>query len=163
MPTEQGKPPICKIIDKKQSYEQSKAKAKNSKNSKNPGLTNKAIELSWVIEKGDLSHRLKKMKDFLEKGFKVEISVAQKRRGKVATPEQAREVLQSVLDTIEGTEGARQSKPKTGKIGSEMTIFAEGSAKAAKGNELDKGKQKGKQKGEKAKDIVVDKEALASA
>jgi translation initiation factor IF-3 len=81
VPGEPGVPPICKIMNKQAMREAEKAKAKSAKGV----VTEKTIELNWAIDGNDLSHRLVKMKGFLDKGNRVEIVMGAKKRGRKAT------------------------------------------------------------------------------
>jgi len=126
---EPGKLPICKIIDKKALYAQKKAKAENAKKSKqNAATKSKTIELNWAIEQGDLGHRLKKLQDFLGKGVKVEVMIAPKRRGKIATQEDAAEVVKQLKAAALEVPGAREVKGTSGIIGKEYTVAFEAPA-----------------------------------
>jgi len=128
MPSESGKLPICKIVDKKILYEQRKAKADNAKKAKTVATKSKTIELNWAIEQGDLSHRLKKLQDFLGKGAKVEVLIAPKRRGKIAAQEDAADVVKQVKAAALEVPGAKELKGTNGIIGKEYTISFEGLA-----------------------------------
>lgn len=123
VPGEPGTPPICKILNKKAMRDAEKAKTKGVKN---PASTTKTIELSWGIDGNDLGHRLAKMKEFLGKGNKVEMVLAKKRKGKVATPEQAYALVARIKEAIEEVNGAKESKPMYGKLLETATIYADG-------------------------------------
>lgn len=120
---EPGVPPICKIVSMKDEYRAAKARQKQPKN---PGATTKEIELNWAIDENDLGHRMDRVKEFLGKGYKVEILLAKKRKGKGATLARALEVVQRIRDTIASVEGAKESKPMEGKTLETATLFAEG-------------------------------------
>ncbi|RDW88631.1 hypothetical protein BP6252_00663 [Coleophoma cylindrospora] len=118
-----GVPPICKVVSMKDEYKAAKAKQKQAKN---PGATTKEVELNWAIDENDLGHRMDRVKEFLGKGYKVEVLLAKKRKGKAATLAQALGVVQRIRDTIASVEGAKESKPMEGKVLETATIFAEG-------------------------------------
>lgn len=122
-PSQPGKLPVCKIIDKKKLYEQKKAKSKVVKSA-----PSKTIELNWAIEQGDLAHRLDKIQDFLAKGMKLEVVISPKRRGKLATQDQAEDVLKRVRATASEVPGVREVKGKPGVLGKEYILLFEGTA-----------------------------------
>ena len=125
---EAGNPPVCKIIDKAASYAAEKALKKSKKVGKG-GVTTKALELNWGIDNNDLGHRLTKVKEFLGKGYKVEILCAPKRRAKkTANMEEAEELVRRIKEAIDGVEGAKERKGMEGKLLQRVTIFAEGKA-----------------------------------
>lgn len=119
-PAEPGQPPVCKIMNRRAMREAEKAKIKAARIG---GVTSKTLELNWAIDKGDLGHRLDKMKQFLGKGHKVEIVLAGKRKGKQATPEEAQALIQSILAAVEEVAGAREIKPMEGKLLGTTKIF----------------------------------------
>lgn len=122
-----GDPPICKIIDKKQEWAATKAK-KKQRSSSGAQLSKKTIELNWAIEQGDLGHRLVRIKEFLERGHKVEIVLAAKRKGRIASEEEAQALVRKLKEAVVEV-GARETKETEGKMLGIMTIFAEGKKK----------------------------------
>jgi translation initiation factor IF-3 len=125
VPGEPGVPPICKIMNKQAMREAEKAKTKASKN---PGATIKTIELNWAIDGNDLGHRLNKVKEFLSKGFKVEVALAEKRKGRKATEEEAEGLLRKIREAVKEVDGAKETKPMEGKLLKPATLYAEGKA-----------------------------------
>ncbi len=82
-------PPVCKILDySKYIYRQSKKEQKNKKKSM------KEFKFSPVIEEHDINIRVKRAKEYLEKGHNVRITVFRKGRH---TKEQCREMMNLVL------------------------------------------------------------------
>lgn len=69
-----AKPPVCKIVDwGKYNYRKTKEQQKNRKNQKNSEV--KQIRFGLKIGEHDLDVKLKKVRDFLESGHKVKLSV----------------------------------------------------------------------------------------
>jgi len=126
---EPGVPPICKIMDLGQMYQAAKKKKKQQFSSRSNAVT-KTIELNWAVNAGDLEHRLERMKEFLGKGYKVEVVLASKskRKGRQATREEAEEVLRRVRGVVGETEGAKESRASEGNVLGTMTIHFEGTA-----------------------------------
>lgn len=119
---ELDRPPVCKILNKKEHREREKAKAKAAKASR---VQTKQIELNWAIDAHDLEHRLKQLTNFLEKGRKVEVILTRpKKRGKrAATVDEIKHVMQSVIETIKEC-GGSQVKPMDGDPGQHVIITA---------------------------------------
>jgi translation initiation factor IF-3 len=114
--------PICKIVSKKALHEE-KAKAKKKEN---PSATVKTIELNWAIDPHDLRHRLQRMQYFLAKGYRVDVVMAGKRKGKKATAYEAANVVATVKQAVAEVEGAREWRAMDGEVGKMATVFAEG-------------------------------------
>ena len=89
------------------------------------GSSSKTLEMNWAIDKNDLAHRMEKMTKFLQKGLKVEVALASKRKGKgrQATEEEAEELLRSIRDVARGVEGVREIKPIQGKLLKTVSMF----------------------------------------
>ncbi|KAI9743136.1 MAG: hypothetical protein M1818_003431 [Claussenomyces sp. TS43310] len=117
--------PVCKIMSKKALREADKAR---SKKKDNPTATVKTIELNWAIDGNDLRHRLDRMKQFLSKGWRVDVVMAGKRKGRKATIDEAEEVLRVVRQRIAEVDGAKEWKRMEGAVGKQALLFAEGKA-----------------------------------
>ena len=122
--------PICKMFDKKAVREAELAKRKTGKEKK---IQQKQLEISWTVTDNDLSHRLSRLKEFLEKGWKVEILFGTKRKGWMGRREASQEDIKRVLARIRGVvaevEGAKEWKGMQGKEGEEAMLSFEGKAK----------------------------------
>ena len=72
-----AKPPVCKIMDfSKYLYEQKK----KSRKSKNKTKEQKEFRFSPVIDEGDIEHRVKRAKEYLDKGHPVRLVMQKKGR-----------------------------------------------------------------------------------
>ncbi|CAD6444057.1 87794d47-9877-4d79-86e4-ba28b7328f0a-CDS [Sclerotinia trifoliorum] len=60
--SDDGEPPIAKIIDKEEAARQKRL----AKKKKNPAAVTKTIEMNWAIGKNDLGHRLQRIRSFGE-------------------------------------------------------------------------------------------------
>ncbi|OQO14720.1 hypothetical protein B0A48_00101 [Cryoendolithus antarcticus] len=112
--------PVCKIVEKKDEYRREKLRKEAQKESKAlQAKTNsvKTLELNWAIDGNDLSHRLDRVKVFLEEGRKVEIVVASKKKGRKATAAECEGLLGRVREVVDGVKGAREVKGFDGKMG----------------------------------------------
>ncbi len=113
--------------------DKAKAKAK-------PGrglVTTKTIELNWAIDRNDLSHRIAKMKVFLGKGYRVEVVLAPKKKGRRATDEDADQVMRRIKEAVGEVSGAKEIKPMEGKILGTTTLYFEGKAQKEKEQEVE--------------------------
>ncbi|KAI9678631.1 MAG: hypothetical protein M1817_005688 [Caeruleum heppii] len=124
--TDDGQPPICKILPKKEVRERERAKAKPSKT---PHQVIKTLEMSWAIDGNDLGHRLKRAQDFLAKGMRVVFVVAHRRGGKRVTPDVAEALIQTIRQRIVEEGGAKESKLMEGKLLHEATLFFESTSR----------------------------------
>ena len=123
---------------------------KKGKGGKEPNKTVKGLEMNWAIERGDLGHRLSRLREWLGRGWRVEVVLAKKRKGRLATVEEAEALVGSVRGVLKEC-GGRENKPAEGKVGGVMTIYCEG--------KVVKEKEKGEGKGEeKVEDRGVEKE-----
>lgn len=118
--------PVCKILNKQALRDAARAKTKKPSN---PALTLKTLELNWAIDPHDLEHRLKRMREFLEKGYRVDVLLVGKRKKRKASLEEAQEALRRVKEGVEAVEGAREWKAMEGKVGGQVMLYIEGRAK----------------------------------
>lgn len=117
--------PVCKIINKVAAVKAVKAAKKKPAN---PSQTVKTLELNWAIDPHDLEHRLKRMREFLEKGYRVDVVLIGKRKKRKASPEEAAETLRRIREGAEEVEGAKEWKGMEGKVGGQVTVYLEGKA-----------------------------------
>lgn len=119
--------PVCKIVSKKEQYQAEKARKERSKSSKMATTDSvKTLELNWAIDLNDLGHRMKRVEEFLAEGRKVEIVLAKKKQGRVASMEECQEVLRRIKETVEGVKGAKEVKAMEGPVGGLATLLLEG-------------------------------------
>jgi translation initiation factor IF-3 len=81
----------------------------------------KQLELNWAISANDLQLKMKQMQDFLIKGKKVELLLANKRHQRKASPEEAKALLKTVRDKIDEV-GATETAPMEGAILRQATL-----------------------------------------
>lgn len=121
--------PVCKIINKKEAREAAKARKKQ----KQPSAVTKYLELNWAIDKNDLAHRLGKLREFLERGNRVEVLLLKKKkRMRDATAEEGRQTLESLSKYVKGVEGAKEMRSMEGDFLGRTTLYYEGKVKANK-------------------------------
>lgn len=122
--------PICKMFYKKRAREVELAQRKTQKENKKQ---TKQLEISWTVSDNDLGHRLGRLKEFLEKGWKVEIVFGAMRKGwmgrRKATEDDVSRVLERINSAVGEVEGAKEWKPIQGQVGGQAMLSFEGKAK----------------------------------
>lgn len=106
---------VCRIVSKADFREQQRAKLKTKTSKGADSTAGKQIELNWAIDQHDLSHRLKQMESFLNKGKKVQLLLMKKKRKRPATEAEAQILLETVQQRIKDID-ATQVKPMRGKL-----------------------------------------------
>lgn len=125
-PIDSDEIPVCKIISKMEVREAEKARAKPVKD---VSTMTKQLEIGWGIDSNDISHRMKKMAEFLSQGRRVDIVLANKRRRKPPTPDKASALLRVIRQKIADIDGAKEWKSMDGAVGVTATLYVEGKAK----------------------------------
>ena len=96
----QARPPVCKILDYgKYKFEQDKKIRDSKKNQKQVKL--KEIRMQPKIEGHDLEFKTKHIRDFLEDGFKVKVTIRFRGR-EMAHTELGKDVLDRIFDLLDG-------------------------------------------------------------
>ncbi|KAI5790158.1 hypothetical protein EDC01DRAFT_657821 [Geopyxis carbonaria] len=127
--------PLCKIITKEAIRNQAKAKYEKAKEERikakeeretKPLKTNvlKEVELSWAISSHDLGHRMKKILEFLEKGYKVELTFGTKK----GMQKQHLETMENLVENLRknlARLGKEWAEPQ-GSIGRRYTLYYRG-------------------------------------
>ncbi len=112
---------ICRIVDRaaeKAAQAEKAAKAKAGK------LVNKEQELNWAIDPHDLRTKMTQLKRFLSKGYQVKVTMQnlRKRSKRRATADEAKSVLQAVLDTAAEVSGTKETKARDGTVGDTLIL-----------------------------------------
>ena len=122
--------PICKILDKKAVLQSEATKRKVQKEGK---VQTKRLEINWIVSDNDLSYRLDRLKEFLEKGWKVEILFGAKRKGWMGRRDPSKEEVERVLERIRATvkevDGAKEWRDFQGVEGGDAMMHLDGKAK----------------------------------
>lgn len=125
-PEEKNSPrwPICKIVNKMEEL----ARQKDIKERKKKGaVKEKEVELSWTLAPHDLDHKLKTLQKFLGKGYKVQVLLQKKVRGKATAKEaDAKALIERVEKAIGEVKGAKEWKGREGQILGSYRIFLQG-------------------------------------
>ena len=119
------RPAICKIMTDGEIYQQKKARVEAWKQQNQRGKTAKQLELNWSIDPHDLAHRLNKLQEFLEKGQKVDIVMARKKKSRWATEEEKQTLVDKVRHRLSLIAGVTDYNPPKGNLKSATTLFVE--------------------------------------
>ncbi|EON97601.1 putative translation initiation factor if-3 protein [Phaeoacremonium minimum UCRPA7] len=115
--------PICLVIDKKAEQARSLALKKAARKK---SVQSKEMELNWAIDPHDLEHRMRQLKGFLEKGMRVQIMLATKRRKRVASKDEAEAVLAKIMEAVAEVPGAKEVATREGVLLKTMKMHVEG-------------------------------------
>lgn len=141
--------PTCKIVSKEQLREQDRAKEKLLTR-KNIDDLAKTVEINWAVDHNDLEHWLKRLREFLDEGRRVEVVLGPKKRGRKASMEEAQAVLDRVNETVESVQGAKERVPAEGEVGGIMTLLLEGRSQSKEEKQKEKEKRREERERRKA-------------
>lgn len=118
-----NKPAIVEICSRKGLLEEMKKKEERAADlKKNARMSKpKQVELNWAIGGHDLDIKMKQLADFVEKGKKVEILLASRKRQRKATAEEAQVLHKKIKDTLAEI-GAKEIKPMEGVVGGQAML-----------------------------------------
>lgn len=85
----------------------------------------KQIEVNWAMSSNDLQMKLRQLRDFVDKGKRVEVLLASRKRQRKATQEEAELVVDEIRKTISEIEGCKEVAPMEGKIGGQAVIVVQ--------------------------------------
>jgi len=92
-----GDKPLVKIKNKKQALQQEKDLKKKRAASR---VVNKELQLSWVISKADLAHKLLQARQYFQKGHLVSIQFAAKQGQLPPPPAECQHLIDQVNETL---------------------------------------------------------------
>lgn len=130
-PDDQIPYPLCRYYDKQYERDKDLAKKKAAKASK---TEQKQLEINWTVSDNDLSHRMARLKEFLEKGWKVDVVIGSTRkRGWSAKRTDnlglAGNLVAKVREAALQVAGSREKAEMKGKLGEEASLSFEGPKK----------------------------------
>ena len=120
--------PICKYYDKKHERDRELIKKRAAKTAR---AENKQLEINWTVSDNDLDHRMKRMKEFLEKGWKVEVLLGSTRksgwkRKRTDDPEGQQNLVANIKASAMEVDGTRERAEMKGVLGQEVVLSFEG-------------------------------------
>ncbi|MFH0822907.1 MAG: translation initiation factor IF-3 [Pseudomonadota bacterium] len=102
-------PPVCKIMDYGK-FRYTETKKEHEKKKKQATVVVKEIKLRPKTELHDLSIKAKKVKDFLDEGSKVKVTIMFRGR-EITHPDQARKLVEKLLEVL-GEDANVEQSPK---------------------------------------------------
>lgn len=120
--------PICRYFDKVAERQREKERRKAQKGTK---IQHKALELNWTVGPNDLSHRMAKMHEFLQRGARVEVTIGSARKrgwmDKRTDDEQAASnLVNDVRAAAMAVPGTRERGQLQGALGQTVKLNFEG-------------------------------------
>lgn len=102
-------------------------------------VQDKRLEIGWSVSDNDLGHRMGKVKEWLGKGWRVEVVFGSRRKSgwgkkRVVSAEEAEGLVEKIRRAVGEVEGAREKKGMEGEVGGEAIFFFEGKVKAKAGD-----------------------------
>lgn len=113
----EGEIPIVEVVqkqdlrDKVKLREQQTIDAQKAQRESKP----KQIELNWAISENDLQIKLKQLEQFVQKGKRVEVLLANKKRARRATLKEGERVVSSIRNKLVDID-AKEIRPMEGKV-----------------------------------------------
>ncbi|CAI4214807.1 unnamed protein product [Parascedosporium putredinis] len=113
---------VCKVFNRAEEAERkaNEEAVRLEKEKLNAKQKYKIVEIGWAIADNDLALKAKRLKEFLESGYKVEVVLKGKRHGRKATSEEAEDVLRRVREAWAEVPGAREARTPDGEVGKMM-------------------------------------------
>lgn len=116
---------LCEVVNKKEEYDRKKELKEKKKAAAATKPKRKELEITWSIGEHDLDTKMRQMSGFLEKGWKVDLTIGVKKRGKPVERKEMDAVVQRVREAAEGV-AAREAKPSQGDVGRTLRMYFEG-------------------------------------
>lgn len=107
-----GRPPLCKVMDRS-TLRKNEFAAVKKKKKKAPPV--KVIEISWSVEKHDMETKLRRIKEFLMKGYKIDVLLKMKRKGRDVTTEEGEKLINDIFDAVKEA-GGKEQRPSEGDL-----------------------------------------------
>ncbi|WVR04507.1 hypothetical protein IAU60_001511 [Kwoniella sp. DSM 27419] len=98
--------PIVKLVDKVEERKKEREAEEKAKVKKRMAMEEKEVQVSWQSAKGDLDHKLGLAKSLLEKGDRVQVVFANRKRGE-AVAETKRAQITASFDEVLGQVGKK--------------------------------------------------------
>lgn len=128
--------PICAVVDRAEFEEAERVREESGREreteEKKVRKGTKELEMNWMIQDHDLGVKMRKMREFLGKGLRVEVLLARKTRsgprgrGKMEVKREVAEELVRKVKEVAGEAGAKEYKVSDGSVGGRFQMFFEG-------------------------------------
>jgi len=135
--------PVCRIYNRealKQKEEELTAQARE-RLAAEKGRKLKIVEMSWSSDRKDSDVKIKRLREFLDKGQRVEMVLFPKKvkRGQKppsTTMEEKIELVKKIEEAVATVKGAREARKRDGSVGQTMTFYFEGPSPLSKRKKL---------------------------
>lgn len=127
--------PVAVIINKKEELQRQQHEKEQRKKQ---AATNKEkeLEINWSMTLHDLDHKVKNMKRFLAKGYRVQVIFQKKKKAKVQpTEKDAQALVDRVVEGTHEVTGSKEWKGREGKLLATLKLFLQGKAQEATNDE----------------------------
>ncbi|EIN10192.1 hypothetical protein PUNSTDRAFT_64372 [Punctularia strigosozonata HHB-11173 SS5] len=94
-------PPIVKVLSKQEEYKKKKAAKLKAKEAKGKQMETKELQMTWGVAPGDVEHKMKKARQELERGNRVELVYARKKRQSMPDPAEQEATINAALQKVE--------------------------------------------------------------
>lgn len=122
--------PTCKIftLEELAGIRKRKAQsvAENAKKIRKIDVGSKELELSWAIGENDLMHRMKRAREFLAEGRRLDVTLKRKKGTRDVTERECRRLVDAIEGELGQVQGAKERKDPEGDPGKIMTLFWQG-------------------------------------
>ncbi|KAI2633884.1 hypothetical protein GGS21DRAFT_117492 [Xylaria nigripes] len=135
--------PVCLIVDAVAiAAKMAEIEKEAKEESKRAKKFTKTLELNWGTAPHDLEHKMKRLTEFLQKGMRVDVMMARKKRTQLATPEKCEELVQKVREAVDKIPGTTEYKKMEGRVGGVLMMAFAGPSlkKRSKEDSVEEGK-----------------------
>lgn len=120
--------PTCKVISKidLRAQEAKRVEVEKAQKKAAKGAGSKALEINWGIGQNDLAHYMKRLREFLAQGRRVDVVLMRKPRKKMADLSECRDLVRAVREEVQSMDGIKEWKAEEGKVGGTLIMYFEG-------------------------------------
>ncbi|RIA94050.1 hypothetical protein C1645_735075 [Glomus cerebriforme] len=93
---QQQEAPICKLVSKEEIYKQNKQKKSTTLH-----MLKKELKLTWKVSPNDLTHKLSRSKEWLEKGYQLRVVISNKDK-KSRLNKEDKNILDRIIKELSG-------------------------------------------------------------
>lgn len=94
-----AEPPLVKIISKKMIFDKERVEKARARVSAKKN-TQKEVQLTWGADSADQAHKMERMRMELEKGSRVDLVIAHKKKQVLPKPMEMQERVQEMVDSL---------------------------------------------------------------
>lgn len=118
---------ICKLVDKKERYEQDKAKLAEAKaRRKTTKMEEKEVQLTWAVSVNDLTHKLKRAQATIDKGGRIALVVVSPKGTRAPPPPERQAFIEMCREYLGAAEGKVTTWKQPDIQGGMTTVYLQG-------------------------------------